>query len=53
MDSFTKLKGTTLKRHEQIMQANHAIERARAVTNAAIGQGADRLGTPGAGREQL
>lgn len=56
MDSYTKMRGTTMKRHEEIMHANDAIQRARAAGGAgraAIDQARDRLGTPDAGKTQL
>lgn len=48
-DSTPKMRGTSLKRHEEIMRANDAIGRARAAGMGALGltQSADRLGTPG------
>lgn len=50
---FDKTKGFTPKRHEEKARTQHVVDRARSVTNAAIGQASDRLGTPGLGKTVL
>jgi hypothetical protein len=48
-----KRKGFSPKRIEEGARTAHVLDRARAATNAAIGQGTDRLGTPGLGKSIL
>lgn len=50
---FDKTKGFTAKRIEERARTQHVVDRARSVTNAALGQGTDRLGTPGITRDRL
>jgi len=50
---FDKTKGFSPKRVDEAARTGNVLARAREATNAAIGQGGDRLGTPGLGGDKL
>lgn len=50
---FDKTKGFTSKRIAEHARTADVVDRAKAATNSAVRQAADRLGTPGLGKGML